>query len=327
MTVDSAVPVRGIGSAFEPVGTDVGDRNVLGRVVFSDLGVQPAIADGVPTVIVPMGGGFQEVFTSERPVRTGVDGRLVYAEDGERLFCAARIDRRGVYRDTVRIAYDSAFELITRLGYPQVLRMWNLVGGIIDDNADGLEIYRDFCIGRAEAFDTWAGRVGRIPAATGIGTRGQDVYLYFLAGTPDAEPVHLENPHQTPAYEYPDEYGPKSPSFARATYVDGTLYVSGTASIIGDETVRHGDVLGQTEVTLANIADLIGAENLDRHGVSGGFTLADLDQVKVYVRDAADIPLVKARCEEAFSPDADVVYLNVDVCRPDLLVEIEGIVR
>jgi chorismate lyase/3-hydroxybenzoate synthase len=321
------------GTMFDPVAGDVGDfdgRNLLGRVLFCDESAGPTLQDGVPTMRVPMVTDtevpFQELFTTEAAVVTGTDGRLVFAEDGNRLFCAIKIDQRGVYRDAARIAYDSAFELTTRLGYPQILRMWNLVGGIIDSNVDGMEIYQDFCVGRAEAFALWHGRIGNIPAATGIGTRGPGVHLYFLAGRNDSGPVHLENPQQTPAYQYPGEYGPKSPSFARATYVDGTLYVSGTASIIGNETVCLGDVAAQTDVTLSNIATLIGEENLVRHGVSAGFTLADLDFIKVYVRDGADLPLVREKCAAVFNPDAQIVYLNVDVCRRDLLVEIEGII-
>ncbi|MBW4718114.1 FkbO/Hyg5 family chorismatase [Saccharothrix obliqua] len=336
MTVSSFAPDqarRGVESSLEPLGGHSGDRRVLGRVHYQHVAEHPRLHDGVPTFGVPMVAPgdepFTEVWSTDRDVRSGAAGPLVYAEDGEHLFCAVRVDRRGVYRDVIRETYDAAFELITGLGYPELLRMWNLVGGIVDDNAEGMEVYRDFCVGRAEAFDAWSARIGRIPAATGIGTRAPGVNLYFLAGRADADPVHLENPNQTPAYEYPDQYGPKSPSFARGTYLrrDHVLYVSGTASIIGDETVRHDDISGQCDVTLANIESLVSAENLRRHGIDAGYRLTDLDLVKVYVRDAEDLPLVRARCEQAFGEHARVVYLNVDVCRRDLLVEIEGICR
>ncbi|NUT47565.1 MAG: reactive intermediate/imine deaminase, partial [Saccharothrix sp.] len=333
VSVDLAVRRAGPGveSAFEPVDADVRDRDVLGVVRYQHHSEPAALRDGVPTLGVPMVRAgdepFAEVWTTDRPVRSGAVGDLVYAEDGEHLFCAVRIEERGVYRDVVRETYEAAFDLITGLGYPEIVRMWNLVGRIVDDNVEGMEVYRDFCVGRAEAFDAWSGRIDRIPAATGIGTRSAGVNLYFLAGRADAAPVHLENPRQTPAYRYPDQYGPKSPSFARGTYLprDGVLYVSGTAGILGDETVRHGDVAGQCDVTLANIEALIGADNLRRHGVDAGVRLADLDLVKVYVRDAEDLPLVREKCAAAFGQDTRIAYLNVDVCRRDLLVEIEGI--
>ncbi|MEU9886549.1 hypothetical protein [Sphaerisporangium sp. NPDC051011] len=35
---------------------------------------------------------------------------------------------------------------------------------------------------------------------------------------------------------------------------------------------------------------------------------------------------VRRACSGAFSPHAAIAYVNVDICRDDLLVEIEGIV-
>jgi hypothetical protein len=46
----------------------------------------------------------------------------------------------------------------------------------------------------------------------------------------------------------------------------------------------------------------------------------------VYVRTRQDLPVVREICAKAFSPAADIAFLNVDLCRSDLLVEIEGIV-
>ena len=138
-------------------------------------------------------------------------------------------------------------------------------------------------------------------------------------------PRHIENSRQTPAYEYPQRYGPKSPSFARGTLLDDTLYVSGTASILGHETVHEGDLDKQWHVAIGNIAHLIGIENLEAQDVSGGYTLRDLDQIKVYYRHAADLPRVMKLAQTAFHADANIRYVKADICRADLLVEIEGI--
>ncbi|MGK5496646.1 FkbO/Hyg5 family chorismatase [Streptomyces sp. URMC 125] len=319
-------PLSGEEDAAPPAG-----RQVLGRVDYGFRSVPPGLRGGVPAMGVHMASEgadpFTELWLTDRPVRPGEDRGLVYAEDGEHLFCAVRVAERGVYREAVRRAYAAAFALLVRRGYPRLLRMWNLVGAITGGNAEGMENYRDFCIGRARAFDEWREHIGRVPAATGIGARGPGIDMYLLARRAGAPLRHLENPYQTPAYRYPRRYGPKAPSFARATWSDGTLYVSGTASIVGDGTVHRGDVERQCDVTFANIGALIGEENLARHGVAGGFRLGDLDHVKVYVRDAAHLPAVRARCAELLHDRAEVRFLNVDVCRPDLLVEIEGICR
>lgn len=309
---------------------------VLARVGFAGGTGGTSLDDGVPRLTTHMVGEHnepaEEIWVSTLPVTAGTAGEAVFAEDGEHLFYAVRLDARPVYRDAVRRMYDTALGFAFARGYTEMARMWNLVGGITDPNADGVEIYRDFCVGRAEAFAAWGDRVGRLPAATGIGTLSQGVDLCFIAVRP-GRTTHIENPRQTPAYEYPARYGPKSPSFARATWLrglgdgPGTLFVSGTASIVGAETVHVDDIAGQVDETLRNIEVLIGGENLAGHGVDRGFELKDLNQIRVYVRDAGDLPLVRERVRAVFPAHTEIAWFNVDVCRSDLLVEIEGVCR
>ena len=71
---------------------------------------------------------------------------------------------------------------------------------------------------------------------------------------------------------------------------------------------------------------LISRHNLAASGIDGGADLTDLTNIKAYVRHREDIDIVRELCAEAFSPSADIAFLNVDICRADLLVEIEGIV-
>ncbi len=311
-------------------------RHVLARIVYGHQGGQPTLYQGSPRLDVHMMAEsavpFTEAWVTDRPVRSGLQDNLVYAEDGEHFFCAVRIEESGVYREAVHAAYGAALRMAWQQGYTDLFRMWNLVGDITGDNAEGTEIYQDFCAGRALAFEEWSEHFEGIPAATGIGSLGTGIDLYFLACRP-GRTTHLENPRQTPAHRYPDRYGTLSPSFARGThlasegYGTGALYVSGTASILGDDTVHPGDIERQLDVTLANIEALVSGENLRQHAVDAGYGLTELDNVKVYVRDAEHLPAVRARCAEVFSGAADVVFLNVGICRPDLLVEMEGICR
>ncbi|WP_169922655.1 FkbO/Hyg5 family chorismatase [Streptomyces lushanensis] len=307
-------------------------RHVLGTVAFGErlgLAFDP---HGHPELAVPMSStgfdAFREVWTTTAEPVTGSRDGLVFADDGEHLFVAGTIAPRPVYAPTVRATYETAFSLVAERGCSHVFRMWNFVGDILGTNSEGLEVYQDFVSGRAEAFASYYGDgIGHMPAATGIGTRGEGISFVLLAAR-TASPRHLENQRQTPAYNYPERYGPKPPSFARATLVEpgGTLYVSGTASILGHETVHRGDVAAQTHVVLDNIAELIGGPSLAVAGLDGGHELKDLRLAKVYVRHERDLPVVRAVCGEALGPEAETKYLNVAVCRDDLLVEIEGLV-
>lgn len=309
--------------------------NLLGRIVFADGPAAPTLVDGVPCLTTHMpdvsGLPVQEVWRTDRPVCSGALGEAVFAEDGRHLFYAARLGPQPVYRERVRELYENALRFTWERGYPDLVRMWNLIGGITSPNAEGVEIYRDFCVGRAEAFAAWEAQFPELPASTGIGTLSPGIDLCFLSTT-QGRTVHLENPRQTPAYRYPSRYGPKSPSFARATFMrgqqTGSLFVSGTASILGEDTAHVDDIARQTHETLRNIDVLVGGDNLSRHGVNGyGYAVRDLAQVKVYVRDLEHVAAVRDVCAQVFHSDSEIAYFNVDVCRPDLLVEIEGVCR
>lgn len=275
-----------------------------------------------------------EMWYTDREVTHGELDGVVYAHDGEHFFCAGHIeDDGGGYTDGVRAAYLTALNLTRTLGYNRIFRMWNFVEDINADNDDGLEVYRDFCRGRAQAFDQLAIPDNRLPAATGIGSLGGGVGFCLLASR-SARCVNIENSRQVPAYRYPERYGPRSPSFARATHLapagidtrSGQIYVSGTASVVGHLTMHHGDVAAQCREALSNIAHLLSADNLARHGLRPGRELTDLRNIKAYVRHRRDIATVREICAQALDPTADIAFLNVDICRSDLLVEIEGIV-
>lgn len=214
------------------------------------------------------GDAFVEVWTTGRPVHAGRRAGLAYGHDGEFAFCAGRLPPAGRYAATVRAAYLDAFHLLRELGYPYLLRMWNYIGGINEPNAEGLETYRDFCRGRAEAFDHSPLPSDRMPAGTAVGALRPGIDFYLIAWRRDGH-VAVENALQIPAYSYPERYGPRSPSFARAVHLPdgGGMLVSGTASILGHETVDAGDAAAQCRTTLANLAALVDPANLARHGI------------------------------------------------------------
>jgi chorismatase len=328
-------------AAFLPADVDTpspADDDVLGVVTYGTTSGPPAIVDGRLQLPVHLAGSsataFSEVWRGRGPVTTSRRGDLHHAQDGAFLLCAGWLPPAPRYADAARRAYLDAFTLVVDLGYPNIFRMWNVIADINRDNADGLEVYRDFCLGRAEAFESFPGDV-EMPAATGIGSLGGGIGFYFLSSR-DTPRVNLENPRQQPAYQYPQQYGPKSPSFARATCLlpggpgspaGRSIFVSGTASIVGHRTVHPNDVRRQCHQTLDNIAELVGGPNLARYGLASGHGLEELTNIKVYVRHDSDLDTVREICGQRFSTLAEIAYLNVDICRSDLLLEIEGVVN
>ena len=158
-----------------------------------------------------------EVWRSSAPVLCDQvqDIRLAFTD--EAVFGCLEISEPpgSCLEDVARSAYERIFEYCTQSGFSHLLRMWNFFS---DMNADqgGLERYKRFCIGRHEAFSTFHKEFASIlPAASAVGTQSGPFQVFFLAGKRPGIPV--ENPRQVSAYEYPPIYGPKSPSFTRAT--------------------------------------------------------------------------------------------------------------
>jgi enamine deaminase RidA (YjgF/YER057c/UK114 family) len=170
------------------------------------------------------------------------------------------------------------------------------------------------------------------PASTGIGADGADVALSCIAlraERPGVALLPLENPVQTSAYDYAHQHQGASPQFARAMGVvqgeQAMVFISGTASITTAESRHLGDVEQQTRQTLDNIEGLISAKNFRAHGFPGlGSTLDDLAMVRIYVKRPEDYAAVRTICHERLG-DLPATYLSADICRKELLVEIEGI--
>jgi enamine deaminase RidA (YjgF/YER057c/UK114 family) len=100
-----------------------------------------------------------------------------------------------------------------------------------------------------------------------------------------------------------------------------TLFISGTASIVGHQTIHAGDTAAQTRETITNIEALLDEAN--RVTGTEAFTL-DALACKVYVRHAVDLPLIQAEVRATLGTASRAVYLQAEICRRDLLVEIEA---
>jgi enamine deaminase RidA (YjgF/YER057c/UK114 family) len=224
--------------------------------------------------------------------------------------------------------------------YEQVIRTWLYLGDIVGPEGE-TQRYKELNRARTDFYEPMTFGMGRTPklpfpvypASTGIGTDGKGIVMGCIAlasDRPDLVLVPLENPQQISAFDYGQVYSPRSPKFARAMAVaygdTATIFVSGTASITASETRHIGDPEAQTAQTLENIEALIARDNFCRHGINTGIgaTLDDLALLRVYVKYREDFEKIRNVCSNRLR-DVPTVFVVGDVCRPDLLVEIEGI--
>lgn len=208
------------------------------------------------------------------------------------------------------------------------------VGGMVDN-------YQQINSARISAFDFYhipptKNRSDKyVPASTGIGTSGDHLVLSSLSVvSPFVRIESLENDLQTSAFAYPDKVSQNPPLFSRAVQIihdsEIMLFISGTASIKNHSTVYSGDIQRQLQQTLLNIANLVNSASripvIDDWNPSVFEVISSSAlQLVVYIKKYSDLNYVKSFIHNNISERVDIIYLNADVCREDLLVEIEGI--
>ena len=322
--------------------------SVLGAVIFgrNETGSATVTATaqgfGLPVLAIdiPLLGpgtdspsGHAEVWSIDDPVtgRGEIQGAR-YSCSAEVMFGCTEIDEAElVVGQTVSTpslhaatlaAYDGIFSAIDALGFPQLLRVWNYVPDITDE-IGGIERYHSFNAGRQEAFLAHRRSISSgAPAASALGIGGSELKVYFLAAR--HAPLAIENPRQVSAYHYPPRYGPRSPTFSRAALAQvGTrrmLFISGTASIVGHESRHSDDIGGQIDETLENVDLLL------KQASRSGSERSSFEPpfLKVYLRNAVDFDAVRSAVERRFGADVPALYLQAELCRSELLVEIEA---
>ncbi len=262
-----------------------------------------------------------EVWRSDAgKVQGGKHGDVSFVRTNGAMFGTVRVAGDRSTDAAAYAAYSAIVEAIRSAGYPHLIRAWNHLGGV-NLEEDGVERYKRFSAGRHDALTGYGFSSEQFPAASAVGMSERGLIIYFLAGREAGEQV--ENPRQVSAYEYPPQYGRRAPSFARATLSGSQIFVAGTSSVVGHESVHVGEVIAQLDETLANL-DVIIRTAAARRGARS--SLEDLVGAKVYIRNASDYDAISARLREAM-PQSTFLFVESDICRRDLLLEIEGVVR
>jgi chorismate lyase/3-hydroxybenzoate synthase len=270
-----------------------------------------------------------EVWRCDGPVKGGSWDCLRFAQGEQLTMGHIALDLRGGagLREASRQAYDILQSYLRQSPHPWLLKIWNYIPDINRGSGDD-ERYRQFCLGRADAVLIDPGDLPPLPAATAIGAPAAEpaLQVYFLAGALPG--LDVENPRQVSAWRYPRQYGPRSPLFSRGTILtlNGSrqFLISGTASVIGHQTHHEHQIANQLSESLRNVRSLLeegrrlmgdSQARLDRDGV-----------LKVYIRDPADYELIRRTLDAEAPAEIPRIYLQGDICRENLLTEIDGIV-
>lgn len=274
----------------------------------------------------------------ESPAAPTGDGLLMQVTRGRGVaLVTARVSDAlasdaGTLQRQVAAAYGAIREAMDASGAHHAVRVWNYVPAITERMPDGRDRYMVFNAGRFDAFGKWFGGPEtfdrHVPTASGVGHPGTDLVIHCLAA--DRPGAAVANPRQVQPFHYSRRFGPLPPCFARATVVRSPapmVLVGGTASIRGEDSLHVLDFAGQMGETLANLAAMVHAAS----GRTGPFRAGDLTplrryrELRVYLPDTNRSRAVMDMIAESFPAVRHVEMLHADLCRPELLVEIEGI--
>ena len=225
---------------------------------------------------------------------------------------------------------------------PYAVRWWNFIPGILEPLGQLEHRYMVFNAGRFQALATAGSNgFGRLATASGVGHGGADFVLHGLTRAESGR--QIENPRQVPAWRYSQRFGPKPPCFARATRIERDarhlLLVGGTASVCGEDSCHRDDLLGQLEETLRNLAALVlAAENPEGGSAApkteklaelGAEELADAllayRELRVYYPCPEHGVKLEAELRRRLGSAPGIEMVPAALCRPELLVEIEGL--
>lgn len=185
-------------------------------------------------------------------------------------------------------------------------------------NDDILAWYGDFNRVRNEHYAPVKWRTGSLPASTGVAGKnpaGAALAVAAWAMRPLEAGVgarEVGSPLQCPAPAY-------GSSFARAMEIDSggwrRLLVSGTASIHpGGQTAWIGNPKKQVDLTMEVIAAILDSRGMD---------FRDTTRATAYFQHPLFTPYFDRWCDARDLRHVPVVYVHCDICREDLLFELE----
>lgn len=265
--------------------------------------------------------------------------QLTYGETAETPYVLLRTDvgrflfTGGFRGDTLDLSIEQqteqAFlhleETLRETGFPlnSILRQWNYIEGItVFAGTD--QHYQAFNNVRSAHYAQTEWPTG-YPAATGIGTHLGGVSIAVdaaLLTASDAYTLPIDNRLQVAAHAYSGEVlevanqCKTTPKFERAKCLtcgkERLIYVSGTAAIRGEESLRQVGLARQLAVTMENIQELIGS--------------APLVYLRVYLKHPADYAEA-VRLLADYALGIPITFMWADVCREELLIEIEGLAK
>jgi chorismate lyase / 3-hydroxybenzoate synthase len=267
-----------------------------------------------------------EVWAAQGQLRCGQFGAAAFASDDDFMLAEMQLNEEeggGLIR-TSADAYRRLQDYTAASNHPHVLRTWSYFSAI-NVGAGEAERYKQFCLGRARAMGN-ATAPGTEPAASVIGRIGSGspwLHVIWLAAKHPGQVI--DNPRQRQPRNYSEQFGQAAPRFSRGILArcarGPVLFISGTASILGEDSMHPRDLQAQFAESARNLEAVL-EQAAFQLGVAA--KLGRNTVLRVYVRNEERQFDVAALMQQRF-PDSAYCILAGEVCRQELLVELEAV--
>lgn len=277
------------------------------------------------------------------------DGLRYIIMHGDNMKRLAVCGVRGSVADSIRKQSDDLFIKLSKLlafegfAVSDIFRQWNYIPKITAVDSAEYQHYQAFNDSRSEFYRAADWSKTGYPAATGIGMDCGVVTVDIIAAKPlndKIKIVPIDNDLQLAAHVYSQEVligaqgdvveGRSTPKFERAKALGSVdesgyiCFISGTAAIRGEDSMDSDDAATQTIQTMENVEHLISDHTCKKYGIELLSKSKEITTARAYVKYSKDAEAIKEVVDERW-PDTSVVYLLADVCREELLVEIEAV--
>lgn len=306
--------------------TDLLDDHTLAILNFGRA--DEDVAGIIPVPLTSLGDAAVEVWRASSPVIRGVFNQIQFNQSAGATLAWLSTDPKA--HDSITAAtewaYEQTLEFLGHHAHPALLKVWHYLPAINVGEGDE-ENYRKFCAGRDSTLKRLRPDMHPLPSATAIGAPNDDAPLFMYWLCAPERGANVENPRQVSAWNYPRQYGPRSPNFSRATLAQlaeqPVLMISGTASVVGHATAHGSCIENQLSESVSNLDSLFKAARLHDDRLSewpGNNTL-----LRVYVRDPRHWPAIRLGLLNAGLGEHNLMAVHGEICRADLHLEIDGV--
>ena len=245
---------------------------------------------------------------------------IYISKNNNYLFGLAIIENIGSYEElklNIQKKY-SDFYKISDENKMSIVKIWHYLPQLLKTYNDKKTNYSLLCEAREIVYKNYYKDLS-YPAATVIGIEGNKILIYFLAAICKNYKV-IENIRQVSSYNYPQNIFSEKPMFSRAVSFKTTyenvekIIISGTASIKGYQSMHTKNLIKQLDEALKNYKTFLEIEN----------NISNTCRVYLSKIQKDNYNIIINRLEEIFDYN-QYVLLQGDICRKELLIEIEGI--